>query len=82
MGISKLTAMVIGGNYPYNIEINCICGINNKYAGFVFLLKDGLIHNIQISTDHVFDTPEEAKNKMDETCKELVEYCKKEGLLS
>lgn len=72
MGISKLTAIVVGSNYPDNIRCEGVGSKEEKFCGIVYLLRgDGNVHNIQISTSPAFKTADEAKAKMEELCEEL-----------
>ena len=51
------TLMILENNYPDNI---LVCAGQNKenlkWAGFVYLLKDGQIHYLLANTENVFDS--------------------------
>lgn len=78
MGISKITAITIAINYPDNIMIAAGIDEGLKWAGFVYLLKDGAIDTLKLSTENVFDSEELAKLEMENICKELQDWYNQE----
>lgn len=78
MGVSRLTAMIIATNYPDDIMVAAGIDEGLKWAGFIYQMRDGEIHSLQVSTTNVFDTEDEAKLQMHKLCKGLQEWYTKE----
>ena len=73
MGISRLTAYTIGNNYPESILIEAIKHDDEKYSGWIHLMRDGRVHATQLSTQPIFDSAAAATGYMTE----LAEWCVK-----
>jgi hypothetical protein len=72
MGVSILTAMTIGTNYPENIKVSSSTNEHGeKYAGMVYLMRDGQIHNILLSSALVFNSAEEAETSLVGLCEDF-----------
>lgn len=72
------TIIIIGTNYPDNIRIHTAMDkTDNKWIGFIYLLDDEEeIDRLLIDTIPVFDTQEDAFDRMIELCEWCVNYLK------
>ena len=74
--VTRLTVFEIGTNYPDNIRIEAGRDTSGKYVAFCYLLRNGAIHKLILSTKPVFDTAEEATDdltKVAEWCQTYIE---------
>lgn len=78
MGMSVLTAIELGTNYPHDIKIETV-NVEGKHAVLCYMLRDGDIHKLMLSSEPVFDTAEEAKQSMVDTAESCVKYVKNMG---
>jgi hypothetical protein len=68
------THLIIQTNYPGNILVSHAQDKNTgKYAGFIYLMKDGHIHTCLASTEFIYETGEEIEGKINETVKAIAE---------
>ena len=68
--ISKITAFIIGSNYPENIHISSY-EKDDKHGYAIYLLKDHVMHSLLVSTGHIFDSDQAANEdtvKLCESC--------------
>lgn len=76
-GISMLSALEIASNYPDNILISSVQSKDNdKWAGFMYMLRDGDIHKLMVNSDAVFDTEKASQDYFTTLC----EHCKENFL--
>lgn len=68
--MTQLTAMELAGNYPDNILITSREAPDGKYAIFCYMMRDGEIHKLMLSSSPVFDSAEKAESYMHEVAKE------------
>lgn len=61
------TCLTIQNNYPDNILITHLKGENEKYAGAAYLLRDGEIHTLLVSSNPEFKTSEAAEKYLRDT---------------
>lgn len=69
--MTQLTALELAGNYPDNTLIASREAPNGKFAVFCYMMRDGEIHKLMLSSQPVFDSAEEAENYMHEVAKEV-----------
>jgi hypothetical protein len=69
--MTRLISLIIQGNYPNNIYIDSAKQENGKCRGFLYLLRDGQIHSLLLTSDSIFESDEKAKDKLHEICKSL-----------
>lgn len=78
MAISKITALELYSNHPDDISTGAVKDIDSKkWAGYIYLLRDGEIHKVMLSTDPLFDTQQEAVSYMDDCRDRIVNFMKK-----
>lgn len=68
MGISRLTVLMIQNN---EVKVSPYHAPNGKWAGRIFMMKNGMEHCILISTTDIFDTEEAAVQNMEDLIKEV-----------
>lgn len=68
--MTQLTAMELAGNYPDNILINSQKSPEGKYAVFCYMMRNGEIHKLMLSSQPVFDSSSDAENYMHEVAKQ------------
>ena len=74
MGLTLITAMEIAYNYPDDILIDAAHDKDtDKWAAFIYRLKEGEIHKLMISTIPYYDSAESAKDEMHTMCKDIKE---------
>lgn len=76
--MSRITILIIGTNYPDNIYLESLKS-EDKYLGFIYLLKDGQIHNLLISTKAIFDSEVECIGKLKELCNDCLNFLENEN---
>nr|DAQ82008.1 MAG TPA: Transcriptional activator HlyU [Caudoviricetes sp.] len=69
--MTLLTALELSNNYPDGILIASREAPNGKFAVFCYMMRDGEIHKLMLSSQPVFDSAEEAENYMHEVAKEV-----------
>ena len=75
--MTLITAVELGSNYPDNIMIEAAKQENGKFSSFCYLMRDGNIHKLMLSTQSIFDSKEDAENALHnlaQTCQQ--KYCK------
>lgn len=75
--MSRITMIIIGTNYPDNLYLGSGKD-GDKYSGFIYLLKDGDIHNLLISTKPIFDSEEDCIKHLNELCNNCVKFLENE----
>lgn len=74
MGISLITAIEIGQNYPEGVSIESLLDSSNgKYGAVMYRLKDEAIHKVLVSMDGFFDTEDKAIDHFNKLGSEMVE---------
>lgn len=68
--ITFLTAMTIAGNYPDNIRVDCY-EENEKFGFWIYLLRNGTIHQPIVSIKAVYET----KNIAKDTAQKVIDGC-------
>ncbi|NBA76843.1 hypothetical protein GOQ04_14895 [Emticicia sp. ODNR4P] len=68
------TVLEIAGNYPDNIQIDSCKQENGKYASFAYLLRDGQIHRLMVSTNALFDSKEDANKVLKDFCENCLKH--------
>lgn len=69
--MTQLTALELAGNYPDNVLITSREVPDGKYAVFCYMMRDGEIHKLMLSSSPVFNSAEKAENYMHEVAKEV-----------
>lgn len=69
--MTQLTALELAGNYPDNVLIASREAPDGKYAVFCYMMRDGEIHKLMLSSSPVFDSAEKAESYMHEIAKEV-----------
>lgn len=62
--MTTLTAIELACNYPENIQTNSAKQENEKFAAFCYLIRDGQLHKLMLSTQPVFETEKAANDAM------------------
>ena len=74
MGMSLRSALTVASNYPDNVRIEAAQSLeNNLFCAFLYLLRDGEIHTMLLSSSPVFDTEEEAINSFHAVAKSCIQ---------
>ena len=81
MGVSRLTVLEVGSNYPDNLTVEAYKKQDEeKWGSALYLMRNGNIHKTMLSYDDFpFDSEEEAIEKMNTTVKQIVEFYEKDG---
>lgn len=69
--MTQLTALELANNYPDNILIASREAPDGKYAVLCYMMRNGEIHKLMLSSPAVFDSAEKAENYMHEVAKEV-----------
>ena len=69
--MTLLTALELSNNYPDSIHITSREAPNGKFAVFCYMMRDGEIHKLMLSSSPVFDSAEKAESYMHEVAKEV-----------
>ena len=69
--MTVLTALELSNNYPDSILISGREAPNGKFAVFCYMMRDGEIHKLMLSSSPVFDSAEKAESYMHEVAKEV-----------
>jgi hypothetical protein len=64
--MTVLTAMELAGNYPENTKIESQKATDGKFCSFLYMLRDGSIHKLMLSTKAVFETAKDAEDALHE----------------
>ena len=65
------TCLIIQGNYPENIKIDSQSD-GNKFMACAYLMKDGNIHSLLVSTNNEFETKEASEKYLHDTFKQIL----------
>jgi hypothetical protein len=73
--MTTLTAMELAGAYPDDTLVETT-EKDGQHAVFVYMLKDGDVHKLMLSSEHVFSTAELAKGHIKWVAEQCVEKFK------
>lgn len=71
MGLTRMTALTLKNNKDVEVMVDGP-NENNKYSGSIYVMHNGEIHSLLVSTQPVFDTEKAVK----ESLTNLIEECK------
>lgn len=68
--------MEIAGNYPDNIRVHVTKGQSGRYMAWMYMLRDGEIHKLMLSSKEMFDSAKEAEDCFHKLSQEIQkQYC-------
>ena len=73
--MTRLTALELIANYPDNILVEIPLMNSGKYALFVYLKRDGLVHKLMFNSEPEWDTKEQVIDYMNllvKSCEEAL----------
>jgi hypothetical protein len=70
--MTTLTAMEIAGNHPDNLLVESRKNSEDMHACYLYLIRDGNIHKMMLSSEYVFETAKNATDYMDQTIEKVV----------
>lgn len=70
--MTVLTTLELAGNHPDNTLINATEQEDGKFSSFCHILRNGEIHKLLLSTKPVFDSEQEAIDKMTELIEDVI----------
>ena len=76
--MTLITLIEIATNHE-NGDLNVLTSEKDgKHACFLYLMRDGEIHKLMLSSDHIFDSEKDAEDYMNTTIDGCVEHYEKE----